>query len=245
MKDYYKDLSKIDFFKLHPSYIPFVGDLYDKYKILHISESHYSDTMDTNIYGIKYFFNWFDEVCPEVEVDILHNNITRRVCNGVCEGYNHFSNFDNPLRSFMKVVLDIENPHTNYYTRHLYNHFAYMNFYQMLAFEEKGYFKEAFFNQAKAEGVADMADELLDRCRRSSTDIVDQVIEILEPKAVVITSFDVWSQYAAYNGKYINDARMIFTAHPGKALVWNKRFKKLNNCTSKEVFEARLREIYK
>ena len=86
MNNYYAKLKEIDFFKLHASYIPFVGDLYDKFKILHISESHYSDILDTSVYGIEYFSKWFDEECLEVEEAILNKKLTRRVCEGVCEG---------------------------------------------------------------------------------------------------------------------------------------------------------------
>lgn len=243
MNNYYTALSRIDFFKLHPSYIPFVGNLYDEYKILQISESHYSDIMDTKVYGIEYFSKWFDEKCPEVEVDILNNKLTRRVCEGVCNGCNRFSNFDNPLRSFMKVVLDIENPHTNKQTRPLYHHFAYMNFYQMLAFEAKGYFKKSFYNQAEREGLTKTAENLLDRCRQVSTNVVDQVIDVLEPKAIVFTSIDAWEQYICYSGKYIDDNRMIYSTHPGRP--WNSKQNKLNGRTGKDVFEARLRELYK
>lgn len=242
MKDYYKELSEIEFFKLHPSYIPFVGDLYDEYKILQISESHYSDIMDTSVYGIEYFSKWFDEECSEVESDILHKKLTRRVCEGVCEGIC-FANFDNPLRSFMKIVLDIEKPHTNKQTRYLYNYFAYMNFYQMLAFEAKGYFKKSFYNQAEREGLIGTAEGLLNRCREVSTNVVDQVIGVLEPKAIVFTSIDAWEQYINYNGKYANDIRIIYSAHPGRP--WNSKQNKLNGQTGKEVFETRLKEIYK
>ena len=241
MNNYYAKLEDIDFFKLHPSYIPFVGDLYDKYRILHISESHYSDILDTSIYGIGYFSKWFDEECSEIEKDILNKKLTRRVCEGVCKG-NRFANFDNPLRSFMKIVLNIENPHTNKNTRHLYHHFAYMNFYQMLAFEEKGYFKKAFYNQAERENLVETAEILLRRCREVSTNVIDQVIDMLEPKAIVFTSIDAWEQYINYSGKYMNDNRMIYSAHPGRP--WNSKQNKLNGQTGKEAFENRLKEIY-
>lgn len=243
MEEYYKKLSEIEFFKLHPSYIPFVGDLYNEFKILQISESHYSDIMDTKKYGIEYFVKWFDEECSDVETDILKNNITRRVCEGVCKDGNRFANFDNPLRSFMQIVLDMENPHVSKENRFLYNNFAYMNFYQMLAFEEKGYFKKAFYNQAERDNLMKTAEALLHRCRRVSTDVVDQVIDILEPKAVVFTSIDAWEQYKNYNGKYVNDKRMIYTTHPGRP--WHSPQNKLNGKTGKEVFEIKLKELYK
>ncbi len=238
---YYNQLKKIDFFEKHPSYIPFVGEEFEKYRILQISESHYADGLNTGKYGIEYFSKWFDEECPEIEVDLLENNKTRAVCEGVCAG-NCFANFDNPLRSFMKIVLNIENPHINKQARHLYHHFAYMNFYQMLAFEAKGYFKKSFYNQAEREGLTELAETLLNRCRQISTYVVDQVIEILEPRAIVFTSIDAWEQYMSCNGRFANDKRMIYSAHPGRP--WNSKQNKLNGQTGKEAFETRLKEIY-
>lgn len=180
MGDYDEKLREIDFFKLHPSYLPFVGEQYDRYKILQISESHYSEGLDTAKYGISYFSRWFDEPCPEVETELLNNRLTRRVCEGVCLG-NCFANFDNPLRSFMRVLLEMEDPHVNPENRQLYHHFAFMNFYQMPAFEARGYFKKAFHRQAKLENAAEAGSALLLKCRQVSTEIVDQVIDILEP----------------------------------------------------------------
>ena len=239
---YYNQLKKIDFFEKHPSYIPFVGEEFEKYRILQISESHYADGLNTGKYGIEYFSKWFDEECPEIEVDLLENNKTRAVCEGVCAG-NCFANFDNPLRSFMKIVLDIEDPHTTKATRHLYHHFAFMNFYQMPAFKEKGYFKKTVRSQGKREHMKEAAEELLEKCRQASVEIVDQVIDILCPKAIVFTSIDAGEQYRYHKGKYTNDKKVIYTSHPGRP--WNSAQVSLDGKTGKQVFEARLKTLYK
>ncbi len=240
---YYDQLKKIAFFERHPSYIPFVGDEYEKYQILQISESHYADGLDTKKYGITYFSKWFDEECPEIEIDLLENNKTRAVCGRVCTSEKSYANFDNPLRSFMKIVLDIEDPHTTKKTRHLYHHFAFMNFYQMPAFKEKGYFKKAVRSQGKQEHMEEAAEELLGKCRQASVEIIDQVIDILEPKAIVFTSIDAGEQYRYHKGKYANDKKVIYTSHPGRP--WNSAQVSLDGQTGKEVFEAKLKDLYK
>ena len=39
--NYSEKLKAIGFFRIHPSYLPFIGTEYEKYKLLQISESHY------------------------------------------------------------------------------------------------------------------------------------------------------------------------------------------------------------
>ena len=58
-KSKYDDqLNHIDIYKLHPMLMPHIGTEYDKYRILHIGESHYiNQTPDTEKYNIKYFEN--------------------------------------------------------------------------------------------------------------------------------------------------------------------------------------------
>ena len=133
---YYTELSQIRFYKLHPSYIPFVGSDYDTYRILHIGESHYCGAMDAERFGIDYFSRWFDEPCAEVECGLLQNNITRRVAKGVVDEGDRFSVFDNILRSFLKVVAEEESPHISKCNRCRYNYFAFMNYYPFPAFRE-------------------------------------------------------------------------------------------------------------
>ena len=117
-----------------------------------------------------------------------------------------------------------------------------MNFYQMLAFEEKGYFKQAMYRQGKRENLLEQAQTLLETCRKTSTKVVDEVIDILDPKAIAFTSIDAWEQYIACDGQHIDDERMIFTAHPGRP--WHSPQSKLQGHTGKQIFEKRLEDIY-
>ena len=40
---YDEKLKEIPIYKLHPSFLPYVGDDYEVYKVLHVGESHYID----------------------------------------------------------------------------------------------------------------------------------------------------------------------------------------------------------
>lgn len=238
-----ESLKEIDFFKIHPSYLPFVGTEYEKYKVLQISESHYSDNLDTNRYGIRYFSRWYDEQCCEVENGVLHNNITRRVCKGVIQGDNHFQNFDNPLRSFRKIVLG-KGDHIDNNSRSDYNFFSFMNYYQFPAFKQKGYFSEAIIEQGKIENLRNEAQQLLDLSRKKSADIVDDVIDRLNPRLIVFTSFDASDSYKKSKGKHVDEERVVFVSHPNNPFPWSKSYKRLNGKKSVDILEEKLKEIY-
>lgn len=242
--NYQKEFEKIPFFNLHPSYIPFVGENYEEYRIFQISESHYcSEIMDREKYGIFYFEDWFSSEKSEIENDYLKNNITRRVCNGVMNNCS-FSNFDNPLRSFCETVLH-ESIQLRKYNenRKKYSYFSYMNFYQIPAFENGGCFQNSFFKEAKKEGISgELQTQIINKWRKESTQLIDQVIEILNPKAIVFTSVDAWKSYDNNNGRFKTDYRIIRSAHPD--YPWNNRQVSLNGKTGKQAFEDGLKRIY-
>lgn len=244
MEQYYAELSQILFYKLHPSYIPFVGSDYDTYRILHIGESHYCGTMNVEQFGIDYFSRWFDESCAEVETDLLKNNITRRVANGVVNDGNRFSVFDNILRSFLKIVAEEDNPRISKQNRCKYNLFAFMNYYQFPAFMEKGSFRKSINDFAKTHGAQESAAKLIESCESASTGIVDAVIAIIKPRCVVFSSCDAWNAYKKHYGKYRDDPMMIYTSHPGRPTTWNKPLASLENQKGIDVFESGLKRIY-
>ena len=241
--NYSEKLKAIGFFRIHPSYLPFIGTEYEKYKLLQISESHYSDILDTNKYGIRYFSKWYDEQCDEVENGVLNNNITRRVCDGVISGNNQFQNFDNPLRSFRKIVLG-KNDRIDTESRFDYRFFSFMNYYQFPAFKPKGYFSKSIIDQGKKEKLMDEANQLLNLSRKKSTEIVDDVIEVLEPRLIVFTSFDASDSYKNSKGKYVNDKRVLFISHPNNPFPWSKKTPRLNGKRPVDVFEEKLCKIY-
>ena len=244
MGNYDDALKQIDFYKLHPSYLPFIGSDYDKYRILHIGESHYCDSMDIEQFGINYFFKWFDEPCNEVETDLLNNNITRRVANGIVNNECHFTIFDNVLRSFIRIMKDEQNPRISNENRKEYKYFAFMNYYPFPAFEPKGNFLQSLRKLSKMKNNKDETEKLICKAEYEATNIVDQVIDILNPNCIAFTSCAAWKSYKNKNGKYVNDERMIYTSHPGKPVSWNKALPILENQKGIDVFESGLKRIY-
>ena len=244
MEQYYTEFSRVPFYKNHPSYIPFVGSDYDTFRILHIGESHYCDLMDVEQFGIDYFMDWFDKPCAEVETNLLNNNITRRVATGVANEGNRFSIFDNILRSFLKIVIEEENPHISKKNRCKYNYFAFMNYYPFPAFKEAGSFLDSIYDYSKKHKSQAEASKLIEICESAATNIVDEVISILNPVCIVFSSCDAGNAYKNHNGKYKDDPRVIYTSHPAKPFTWNKPLSSLGSQKGIDVFESGLKRVY-
>lgn len=66
--NYDNDLNELVFFKMHPDYLPFIGDAFDKYRILIVGESHYIPQEPNNAkYHLDYFQkNRWDGNCLEL-----------------------------------------------------------------------------------------------------------------------------------------------------------------------------------
>ena len=239
--NYDAQLETLDFYKLHPSYLPFVGKDYGKYRILQISESHYLRGMDTSKYGIAYFEKWFEDPCEDVERQL--GRMTRGVCEDVIARGTSYCNFDNPLRSFRRVVLGQDDPIDNE-ARKDYDYFAFMNFYQFPAFEEKGYFSNTVLSQGKREGQISRARALLSKSQAFSTRLVDEVIRVLDPRLIVFTSSDASDSYKSNNGLYADDKRVIFVSHPNNPFPWSKPYARYGGKRPVDVFEEKLREVY-
>lgn len=238
--NYSQELSNLPFYRLHPSYLPFVGDDYDKYRILQISESHYVDD-DLSHFGIGYFESWYDEDCPDVEVEILENNMTRKVCNRVLSG-ERYHNFDNPLRSFRSICLG-KDAYLNADARKDYSYFAFMNFYQFPAFRSKGSFQQSLFEQGQMEGNIDAAQSLLAKSQRFSVNLVDEVIDVIQPKLIMFTSFDAGDAYQAMNGKYSKSEKTLYLSHPNN-LNWYRHYSRLDYKRSIDIFEEKLKNLF-
>lgn len=241
-------LKEIDIYKLHPTIMPFIGDKFETYKILQVGESHYIDqTPEKEKYDIEYFFKWWDEPCQEVLDDSPGWVDTR----GVMSNYineprngNSYTIFTNFIKTFSEVVIGKEISSISMEDKQLYQYIAFMNFFQMPSiYEGKNYWKSLEIS-SKKKGNRKLAGEMWNIASRQSVETLDRVIEILEPKAVIITSISAGETYQNYGGKHLGD-NVIITSHPGYPFTWWKKLKSLDGKTGKEVMEQGLKNIYK
>ena len=268
--DYIAKLKQIDFYKegIHPELIPFVGNDYSKYKVLQIGESHYipnyfeekkdkdGTVHKANEIILDDFNGWWEgNYDDEIRKYIGWYN-TRDVVEYYMSGERRKGHgiFTNTLKSFCKVVTPNESfDSITTANSQKYNYFAFMNFYQQPSiFEGENYtdslYKAGAFLGKNTEEINKIWYETFDK----SVEIVEQVIELLDPNIIIVTSSEVEKYYRRYGridesgnrkkGQYYDKDNIIWLDHPGSP--WWYRKKKYDNKSSRERFEERLKELY-
>lgn len=244
----YDDLLKeIPFYKVHPEMIPFVGKYYDKYRILHVGESHYICLNGTNqnVFTLSYFGNrWFTDECKEVKEISKGSYDTRKVVNdfilyGSGRTRSYFGIFSNFLRSF----LDSGNFSDKYgeHARNSYNYMAFMNFIQMPSlYSGMSYWPSLIENMKKNPDIPISAEEIWNSSIDYSVRVFDAVVDKLNPRLVVFTSISAGKAYRNKKGKYSDDERVLYLDHPTSSW-WNR--KKREGFSSREKLEKTLSDI--
>ena len=244
--NYDEKLKAIDLFKVHPTLLPFVGDEYDKYRILHIGESHYiNQKYDSEKYGIEYFVKWWKNPCNEILDDSPGYVDTRYVLSNYMNGINgSYSIFINFTKSFSRVVLNKEISKIFHEDKALYKYVAFMNYFQMPSLYKGENFWNSLKKSAQKCGKKELASKTWYTAVEHSTAVVDSVIEILNPKAIVFASISAGEAYKDSNGKFASDSRLIITSHPGSPYSWNKPISSLGYQKGVDFFEKELKRIY-
>ena len=238
--NYDKKLSKISFYEKHPEYLPYIGDNYEKYKILHIGESHYiAQTYDNEKYNLNYFMaHWWNGTYNELKSEYADWYNTRLVVNNYLSGDRKKGHliFTNVVKEFSRTVLDEEIHHINRQNSQNYNYFAFMNFFQMPSL----YKGLKFWNSIEKSAVnREAAEEAWDYIVKVSTDVTDEVIDIIKPNLVVFTSKSAYDAYKSNNESHSKDNYIIGIPHPCCS-YWNKSCKEYGNLSGKELFEKNL-----
>ena len=253
MNTMYDDqLKEIEVFKVHPSLLPYIGDDYNKHRILHIGESHYiyQNPKCMGKYGLMYFnYNWWNNECMEMfkEVGHIESINTRGVVNHFLSGVKDrsYTIFSNTVKIYDKVALKEVNKNSDN-IRKIYNCFSFMNFFQMPSiFYGYGFWK-SLVKSEKENGSDVMAIDVWKGTVKRSVEVVDQVINILKPKGVIFTSLlagDAYKKYKNNTEQVYDNEKIIITSHPNYPYTWNKRFKRFGGKTGEEWLEYKLREL--
>lgn len=238
-----KQLNTITTYQIHPSFLPYIGDDFDEYRVLHVGESHYiGQSPENERFGIDYFQKWWSAHCEEVEGE-FGGWFTRPVMQNYMDNkqgaYTIFNNF---LKSFSRSVLDKEisiNPDT----KKLYRYLAFMNFFQMPSLYDGVKYWDSLEISAKKHGNMQAAYDMWDAAVKNATETLDAVIDIIKPKAVVITSISAGNAYKKCGGKNVNS--IVFTSHPAYPYTWYKELKALDGQRGVDVCEQGLRKVFR
>ena len=249
--NYDKALDDIAFYKYHPEFKPFIGDQFDEYRILQVGESHYigqkaSDANDE--FSIQYFDKWWNDPCDKLREwpdknpkegkwggwyytrGVVENFIANRSTGG----YNIFANL---IRSFDVVYRDGQ-VYMDDEARQRYHYFAFMNFFQMPSLYKGMNFGNSLWKSAQKLGDEQLARDTWEKAAEISANTLHDVIDILDPKVVIITSV---SAYDVYHSKYSGDPRVIKATHPCSAW-WNRKHGS-DHKSGRERLENKLREF--
>ena len=226
---YDNQLKQHPFYQIHPEYLPFIGDNFDAHRILHIGESHYIDQKkgaETILFSATYFLNWWENECPELKLKCgswyTTREVIQRFMGGVhSRGYGIFSEV---LKMYCKLYLEQEDVKTCKESRNNYSNFAFMNFFQMPSPYEGIKFWNALNDLAKREGDQFLANRIYNETVFRSTEILDYVISVLQPKIVIFTSVCARDAYKK-QGKFKTAEYVIDTVHPSCSW-WNRPLKR-------------------
>ncbi len=231
-QSYENALDAIEFYQLHPEYKPFIGDRYDAFKILHVGESHFipQQVNEPDVFPITYFQNWWGDACEELkncQQKNCHNEDgyqwgawfrTRSVIENYLNGCRTRSHgiFTEMVKVFATVCQNRTILHIDDEEGKNYNHFAFMNFFQMPALYAGMKYWTSLKKSALKSGMTKKqakayANKVWDDTVRISSCVLDKVIGILNPSIVIFTSK---SAAKAYNGEYKNTPKVITAVHP-------------------------------
>ena len=228
----------IPILRLHPSFLPFVGSEYERYRVLHVGESHY---IDNEAYDIQYFQKWWDSPCEEVEREFagwFTRPVIERYMSNAQGSYTIFSNF---LKSFCRCVLH-EEVSICPEVKKRYEYLAFMNFFQMPSLYPVTKYWDSLVRSAEKAGNSQLAYDMWEIACNNAAKTLDSVIDILKPRAVVITSISAGNAYKEFGGRHADS--IIFTSHPAYPYTWQKPLKSLDGQKGVDVCEAGLRRIF-
>ncbi len=244
---YDKELKKNKFYKTHPEYLPFVGDKFDEFKILQVGESHYIGQNNTYApFGLGDFDKWWTDHCDEVyykeqdgkpETKCWGSWYDTRAVVGRFLKWNqsNYSIFLNMIRAFDEVVGGLATCDDE---KQKYHYFAFMNFFQMPSLYDGMSFKDSLYKAAKE---TDDPAAVYKRAVEESCAVLDKVIEILQPNAVVFTSKAAYKAYCNHKGIDLQDDRIIETVHPCCSW-WNRKIKRLGGHSGREHVVVELKK---
>ena len=243
---YDEALGQIDFYKIHPEYLPFVGNNFDEFRVLHVGESHYIGQNNTYApFDLKYFDKWWTDHCdtlykhPDGDSETKcwgsWYNTREVIGRFLNRNQSNYSIFINMIRAFDEAVEGLTACDDE---KQKYHYFAFMNFFQMPSLYQGISFENSLYKAAKETDDPVVAYK---RAVEESCAVFDEVIEILQPNAVVFTSKAAYKAYCDHKGNVLQNNRIIETVHPCCSW-WNRKIKRFGGNTGREHVVAELKK---
>ena len=236
-------LREIPFYRLHPEYMPYIGDFYGEYRILLIGESHYIGQAPGNIrYGTRYFMEyWWNGTHDALQKEpYAHWYNTRAVIRRYLSGSRTKSHvfFTNIAGEFGKTVCHMPPVAEAAARAQYFRYFAFLNFFQMPSLCAGMKFMDSLF--AASETTAE-AEAVWAQCVRVSAEVCDRVIALLQPRCVLISSAAAYKAYVGAGTAYGASLRCV--PHAG-CRWWNCPCAKYGGRSGRELCASILAAAY-
>lgn len=241
-------LDAIPFYRLHPEYKPFIGDHFPEYRVLQVGESHYIGQSDAFApFCLEYFDKWWRDECadlyrhpdgdPETRCWGSWYNTRDVIGRFLNKNQRNYSIFLNMIRAFDEAVGGLPECDDE---KQKFHYFAFINFFQMPSLYQGMSFRDSLYKAAKE---TDDPAAVYQYAVEKSCSVLDDVIKILQPNAIIFTSKAAYRAY--YNQKEKmeeKDKRVINTVHPCCSW-WNRPIKRYDGRSGKQELVSALHNL--
>ena len=239
-------LGKIQHFVYHPELLPYVGDNYDKYKVLLIGESHYLVEPLEDTKGE--FLAWYENPTSDFTMleadDLACFKTIDTVKAGLNPDYNGkiFKNVSKELFRILteKNVLNRSNfsDIRSGYTETM-SYVAYFNYFQRPELSGSG----RGFQPLKKDGTVIYKGQTLNYKNFEQAfafDTADEIIKILRPSHILFLSKRAYDSFKDYDCEYTDNVDLVY--HPSSC--WWYRNIPGTKETSKDKFARLIGEYF-
>ena len=210
--NYDSELKKIEFYdRYHPEYLPYVGDNYDKSKILLLGESNYvdADNLSADVISLIESPEWYTTDARDEEklpsegcIDWCQNrDIINSALNGKQNGFSlprsHYNMYIKPANIVSEVFPQIANPWD------AFSYFASMNYFQKPATKS---------GKSIEQMLEDDQFAVSNLCR---------VVSVLKPETIIFLSKKAHWSFEANKPEELKELYIDACAHPPCAW-WNR-----------------------
>ncbi len=216
-KDYDYALMDVPFFQIHPEYLPFIGKDYasQNHKVLIIGESHYVAKdwdWDETSYSPWWQADWYEQLLEEKNDWSSWFNTRTHANRATVLSPNKEAAISQVIQNPIKELVS-NGLYKAEYSDALLSNIAFMNFFQFPSLINGIDIWTSFVKRIKgSRQKITQRYEIWDDLVTKSTEVVNRVIDIIEPDLVIICSLLAGKEYAKKNNS-CTQQYIEYTAH--------------------------------
>lgn len=243
---YDAELKQIRHFIYHPELLPYIGENYDKYKVLLIGESHYLEEKFEAV--AEYFLDWYDKPtsCFSILDNIINNDVKHNWedfykfwFDTRCQmGKNGFENHKMG-KTIGKAIFEAVSQNSNFFVKDEADALSYIAYFNYFQRPELGGVKT--FSSIFIEGNHGYHgyNTFWEFERAKAYEIATKIFKILEPNKIIFLSRKALN---FYNEQADKNSKIELVYHPSSRW-WHRKMPNSNE-KSKEKFSRLINEYF-